>query len=133
MYIDSPRDNYDVVIVGGGPAGLTAAHELSRHDIRSVVLEKSSQVGGLARTETYRGYRFDIGGHRFFTKVEAVERFWHTLLGSDLLRVRRLLADDVLLVREALDAVATAWESRAPVRTLAQRIDEALTRLNRMG
>ncbi len=81
---------YPVAIIGGGPAGLTAAFELSRHGSHSIVLEKLSQVGGLARTERYRGYHFDIGGHRFFTKVPAVEEMWNEVLGHDFLERDRL-------------------------------------------
>ena len=74
-----------VVIIGGGPAGLTAAWELDRHGQRSVVYEKDALVGGIARTDQYAGYRFDIGGHRFFTKVRVVEDLWHEILGDELL------------------------------------------------
>lgn len=79
-----------VVVIGAGPAGLTAAYELARHAIHPLVLEQSPLVGGIARTETYRGYRFDIGGHRFYTKVAEVERLWHEVMGSDFLKVPRL-------------------------------------------
>jgi len=78
------------VIIGAGPAGLTAAYELVKRNIQPIVLEKADKVGGLARTELYRGYRFDIGGHRFFTKVEGVQRLWQELLGEDFLKVPRL-------------------------------------------
>ncbi|HXN91435.1 MAG TPA: FAD-dependent oxidoreductase, partial [Candidatus Sulfotelmatobacter sp.] len=58
-----------VVVMGAGPAGLTAAYELLKRDVPVTVLEKDpKQVGGLARTVEYKGYRFDIGGHRFFSK-----------------------------------------------------------------
>lgn len=57
-----------VLITGAGPAGLTAAYELSKLGLRPTVLEADDQVGGLSRTVNYRGYRFDIGGHRFFPK-----------------------------------------------------------------
>ena len=79
-----------VVIIGAGPAGLTAAYELSKHDRPCVVLEKDSTVGGLARTAQYKGYLFDIGGHRFFTKVSLVERMWHEVLGADFITRSRL-------------------------------------------
>ncbi len=52
-----------VVIIGGGPAGLTAGYELTKFDLRPVVLEKENLVGGLARTESYKGFHFDMGGH----------------------------------------------------------------------
>ncbi len=79
-----------VVVIGAGPAGLTAAYELSKRHIQPVVLEQSAQVGGIARTEVYKGYRFDIGGHRFFTKVEAVQHLWKEILGDDFVKVPRL-------------------------------------------
>jgi protoporphyrinogen oxidase len=79
-----------VVVIGGGPAGLTAAYELSRAGVRAIVLEKGARVGGLARTENFKGYRVDIGGHRFFTKVPEVEALWREVLGPDLLTRPRL-------------------------------------------
>ncbi|NJR25431.1 MAG: NAD(P)/FAD-dependent oxidoreductase [Richelia sp. CSU_2_1] len=82
--------HYPVAIVGAGPAGLTAAYELVKQGIAPVVLEKGDKVGGLARTETYKGYRFDIGGHRFYTKVVAVQQLWEEVLGNDFIKVPRL-------------------------------------------
>ena len=78
------------VIIGAGPAGLTAAYELARLQHRVVVLERQNTVGGLARTERYKGFLFDIGGHRFFTKVAEVNRMWRDLLGKDFLPRPRL-------------------------------------------
>ncbi len=79
-----------VVVLGAGPAGLTAAYQLAKSGIRSLVLEASSMVGGLARTETYKGYRFDIGGHRFFTKIDEVNAIWREVLGEEFLTRGRL-------------------------------------------
>ncbi len=79
-----------VLIIGAGPAGLTAAYELARLGLRSVVLEADGQVGGLARTVNYQGYRFDIGGHRFFSKVPLINALWQEILGEDFLVRPRL-------------------------------------------
>lgn len=78
------------IVIGGGPAGLTAAYELGKRGVAALVLEKGERVGGIARTESYKGYLFDIGGHRFYTKVGEVEAIWHELLGDDLLERPRL-------------------------------------------
>ncbi|MCC6139561.1 MAG: NAD(P)/FAD-dependent oxidoreductase [Nitrospira sp.] len=73
------------VIVGAGPAGLTAAYELGKRGMTSTVLEASDQVGGISKTVNYRGYRFDIGGHRFFSKVPLINELWHEILGEEFL------------------------------------------------
>jgi protoporphyrinogen oxidase len=83
-------ENHPVVIIGAGPAGLTTAYELVKKDVRSLVLEADDKVGGIARTEIYKGYRFDIGGHRFFTKVGEVEHLWREILGDEFIQVPRL-------------------------------------------
>lgn len=77
-------------MVGAGPAGLTAALELTRHGISPRVLERDGLPGGLARTEAYRGYRFDMGGHRFFTKVPEIADLWKDILGDDFRKRPRL-------------------------------------------
>lgn len=79
-----------VVIIGAGPAGLTAAYDLSRHEIPSVIIEADSVVGGISRTAEYKGYLFDIGGHRFFTKVSLVEKMWREVLADDFITRPRL-------------------------------------------
>jgi protoporphyrinogen oxidase len=73
----------DTVIIGAGPAGLTAAYELAKVGRQAIVLESDDCVGGISRTVERDGWRFDIGGHRFFTKVGAVENFWHEILAED--------------------------------------------------
>ena len=78
------------VVIGAGPAGLTAARELAQQGRSVVVLEQAGIVGGLARTESYKGFHFDMGGHRFFTKVDEVQKIWQQVLGSDFLRRPRL-------------------------------------------
>ncbi len=83
-------DSYSTVVIGGGPAGLTAAYHLAKHGIHSITLERADRVGGISRTETYKGYRFDIGGHRFFTQVPEVQHLWQEVLGNDFIKVPRL-------------------------------------------
>jgi protoporphyrinogen oxidase len=78
------------IIVGAGPAGLTAAYLLAGRGHAVRVIERDSQVGGIARTAAYKGFRFDIGGHRFFTKVTAVTELWRAMLGPDFLKRPRL-------------------------------------------
>jgi protoporphyrinogen oxidase len=82
--------DYPVVIIGAGPAGLAAGYELIGHGRQTVILERDTRVGGIARTESYKDYYFDIGGHRFFTKNKEINRLWQDLLGDDLLTVKRL-------------------------------------------
>jgi len=75
------------IIVGAGPAGLTAAYELTKQGQTVIVLESDPEyVGGISRTVNYHGYRFDIGGHRFFSKSQEVEELWTEILGADMLQ-----------------------------------------------
>jgi protoporphyrinogen oxidase len=78
------------VIIGAGPAGLTTAYELSNLGHRSTILEADTQVGGLSRTVVYQGYRFDIGGHRFFSKVPLINQLWQEILGEEFLSRPRM-------------------------------------------
>ena len=79
-----------LVVIGAGPAGLTAGYEATRFGLEAVVLEKSGDVGGLARTADYKGFHFDMGGHRFFTKAAPVAKMWRDVLGPKLIRRPRL-------------------------------------------
>lgn len=78
------------IIIGAGPAGLTAAYELSKLGIGSTVLESDQVVGGISRTVNYKGYRFDIGGHRFFSKIPLINDLWREILEEDFLLRSRL-------------------------------------------
>jgi len=79
-----------VVVIGAGPAGLSAAHELVRHRFPVTVVEKDGQVGGIARTFEFMGCRFDIGPHRFFSKSAEIEALWAEVLREDFRPVSRL-------------------------------------------
>jgi protoporphyrinogen oxidase len=79
------------VVIGAGPAGLTAAYLLAKRGLPVLVLEQDPEyLGGISRTEQYKGFRFDIGGHRFFSKAEEVERLWDELLPDDMLERPRM-------------------------------------------
>ncbi|HZO96484.1 MAG TPA: NAD(P)/FAD-dependent oxidoreductase [Gaiellaceae bacterium] len=73
------------LVLGAGPAGLTAAYLLGKAGRDAVVVEADRQVGGLAKTVEIDGFRFDLGGHRFFTKAREVEALWHEVMGDELL------------------------------------------------
>jgi protoporphyrinogen oxidase len=76
----------NVVTIGGGPAGLTAAYLLAKQKVPVTVIEADPvYVGGISRTVEYKGFHFDIGGHRFFSKSQAVEELWSELLPDDML------------------------------------------------
>ncbi len=69
------------IIIGAGPAGLTAAYELlKKTDIKPIIIEKSSYMGGIARTINYKGNRIDIGGHRFFSKSDRIMEWWQKII-----------------------------------------------------
>ena len=87
MVTGSPRRT---LIIGAGPAGLTAALQLARRGAPVTVFESTDAFGGISQTVERDGWRFDIGGHRFFTKVSRVSTFWHEILPDEdfLLRPR---------------------------------------------
>lgn len=88
--LSSAEQKPSMLVIGAGAAGLTAAVEAGRLGHQAIVVERNSIVGGLARTENYKGYRFDLGGHRFFTKVKWVDDWWRDMLGDAFLRRPRL-------------------------------------------
>jgi len=95
-----PGDIPHTLVVGAGPAGLTAAYQLVKRGAPVTVVEGDAMVGGISRTAQREGWRFDIGGHRFFTKVPEVEALWHEILpDGDFLsrpRMSRILYDGKL-------------------------------------
>ncbi len=93
---DNPRtvsplaEGQRVAVIGAGPGGLTAAYLLAKAGVPVTVFEAEQEVGGISRTARYKGWRFDIGGHRFFTKIRPVEELWHEILGPEFIAVPRL-------------------------------------------
>jgi predicted dehydrogenase/protoporphyrinogen oxidase len=77
-------------ILGGGPAGLTAAYVFGRRGRPAAVFEADGSVGGIAKTIEFNGFRFDLGGHRFFTKLGPVQRLWEKMMGDEFLTRPRL-------------------------------------------
>jgi protoporphyrinogen oxidase len=87
----TPGSNDHVVVVGAGPAGLSAAYELTRHGTPVTVVDKDPrQVGGIARTLEFMGCRFDVGPHRFFSKSAEIEALWTEVVGAEIRPVSRL-------------------------------------------
>ncbi|MBA2504474.1 MAG: NAD(P)/FAD-dependent oxidoreductase [Thermoleophilaceae bacterium] len=82
---DTHSNQNPTAVIGGGPAGLTAGWELVKRDRPTVVFEAEDQVGGIAKTVEIDGYRFDLGGHRFFTKSKEVQNLWNEVLGEEFL------------------------------------------------
>lgn len=89
--VQNDPNNVDVAIIGAGPAGLTAAYLLSKKGYSVTIIEKDEQyVGGISRTVEYEGFRFDIGGHRFFSKSKEVVDLWNEILPDDFIQRPRM-------------------------------------------
>ena len=88
----NPRETaVDVAIIGAGPAGLTAGYLLTKQGLSVAIIEKDqTYVGGISRTVEHEGYRFDIGGHRFFSKSAAVVDLWNEILPDDFIQRPRM-------------------------------------------
>jgi protoporphyrinogen oxidase len=90
MRNDSRAADAPTAVLGAGPAGLASAYALAVRARPAFVLEADTAVGGLAKTVEFNGYRFDLGGHRFFTKLEPIERLWEEVMGAEFLTRPRL-------------------------------------------
>jgi protoporphyrinogen oxidase len=84
------EETLGTAVLGAGPAGLTAAHVLALRGLPGAVFEADGTVGGIAKTVELNGYRFDLGGHRFFTKLKPIDRLWDEILGDEFLTRQRL-------------------------------------------
>ncbi len=127
---ESDDGSIGTAILGAGPAGLTAAYVLARRGRPGAIFEADGSVGGIAKTIEFNGFRFDLGGHRFFTKLQPVQRLWEEMLGEDFLTRPRLsriyyngkyfsypiTAKDVVgrlgLIESARCALAYLWATR---------------------
>jgi len=90
MKSEKSSETKKVIILGAGPAGLTAAYEACKRGLHPIVFEKDNEVGGISKTVSYKNYLFDIGGHRFFTKYEEVKGIWKKILGDNFITRPRL-------------------------------------------
>ncbi len=84
------RGRIGVAVLGAGPAGLTAAYALACRGEEGALFEADGVVGGLAKTVEFKGYRFDLGGHRFYTKLPSIQQLWEETLEEDFLVRPRL-------------------------------------------
>jgi protoporphyrinogen oxidase len=92
------------LIIGAGPAGLTAAYELVKQGYKPIIIEKTSDIGGISKTVVHNGNRMDMGGHRFFTKSKKVKDFWLEILPVATL-VEAQTNDDIMLERNRLSRI----------------------------
>jgi protoporphyrinogen oxidase len=111
-------ESLGTAILGGGPAGLTAAYILGRRGRPGAVFEADGTVGGISKTVEFNGFRFDLGGHRFFTKLQPIARLWEEMLGEEFLtrpRLSRIFYDgkyfDYPITAKDVVARLGIWES----------------------
>ena len=84
------NESKKIIVFGGGPAGLTATYDSAKRNIEAICFEADNMVGGISRTVERNNFRFDIGGHRFFSKIQLVNNLWEEVLGEDFLLRPRL-------------------------------------------
>jgi len=113
------------IIIGAGPAGLTAAYELLKYtDIKPIILESSRSIGGISKTVNHKGYRIDIGGHRFFSKSDLIMEWWENILPLQ----GKPSKDDLILKRE----IPLSSKPNAPDPELTDKVMLARSRLSRI-
>ena len=138
-------ESVGTAVLGAGPAGLTAAYVLGLRGAKAVVYEADGIVGGIAKTVEYDGYRFDLGGHRFFTKIAQVQRLWEEVLDEEFLvrpRLSRIYYDgkylayplqarDVVsrlgVVESTLCALSYARSKLTPIRHEIETFEDFVT------
>ena len=120
--------NVDVAIIGAGPAGLTAAYLLTKRGYSVSVIEKDAvYVGGISRTVELDGFRFDIGGHRFFSKSKEVVDLWNEILPNDFIVRPRMSRSS------ALRTASSDSTSRAEVASSSRRMGASLRKARAMA
>ena len=123
-------DTIGIAVLGAGPAGLAAAHVLALRKTPGTVFEADGQVGGIAKTVEFKGYRFDLGGHRFFTKLKPIAQLWERMLGDDFLtrpRLSRIYYDGKflaypLVANDVLKRLGVVESIRCALSYLATRV-----------
>jgi protoporphyrinogen oxidase len=114
-------DDRAAVVMGAGPGGLATGYWLAKHGVPVTVLERAPVVGGLARTVQRDGFRFDLGGHRWFSKVDEVNDFYKEVIADETIWVRRVsriyfdgkYIDYPLAIGNALSAIGPALAAKA--------------------
>ncbi|MEQ8168664.1 MAG: NAD(P)-binding protein, partial [Candidatus Eremiobacterota bacterium] len=100
------NDKKTAIIIGAGPAGLTAAYELLvRTDIKPVIFEMTSHIGGISKTINYKGNRIDIGGHRFFSRSEQIMNWWLNIFPVENGYLKPQELDNIMLVRKRVSRI----------------------------
>ncbi len=119
------EDQEIAIIIGAGPAGLTAAYELlNKTNIKPIILEKTGEIGGISKTVNYNGNRMDIGGHRFFSKSDRIMKFWKNILPlqgaparDDLILKREVPLSKICQIQELKSGVITECDAPDPEKT----------------